>query len=230
MARRPRRSATPVGESAGIDVHDEGPRWVSRAAYKLVGAIVRVRSQGAAHRGRRCLDVGASTGGLHPGAPAPRGSPRVVALDVGHDQLVPEIAAEPRVVDLPRTTIRGLAPDDIGGPVDVLVADLSFISLTLVMETCAGLLADGGDMVVLVKPQFEVRSRAAGQGGHRPPAGGPGLGDHRGRRCCDHGRPASPRPGVQPDRGRRGQCRVPSVADPPRRRVDGMGGSGEGSR
>jgi 23S rRNA (cytidine1920-2'-O)/16S rRNA (cytidine1409-2'-O)-methyltransferase len=156
--------STPVEGSTTIEVRAAGPQWVSRAALKLVGAIEAFGPQGLRVAGRRCLDVGASTGGftevlLHHGAAS------VIALDVGHGQLVPELAADPRVDDRPRTTIRGLRPEDIGGVVDLLVADLSFISLTLVLDTCAGLLAGDGEAVVLVKPQFEVGRERLGKGG-----------------------------------------------------------------
>jgi 23S rRNA (cytidine1920-2'-O)/16S rRNA (cytidine1409-2'-O)-methyltransferase len=158
------KPATPVGEDDGIEVREAGPRWVSRAAYKLVGALEEFGPRGLAVAGKRCLDVGASTGGftqvlLHHGAG------HVVALDVGHDQLVPEISGDPRVTDLPRTTVRDLDPGSIGGPVDLLVADLSFISLTLVLDTFARLVTERADLVVLVKPQFEVGRTRLGKGG-----------------------------------------------------------------
>ena len=160
------KSSSPVGPGTPIEVREEGPRWVSRAAYKLVGAFEVFGGGGAGlvAEGKRCLDVGASTGGftqvlLH------RGADHVVALDVGRDQLVPELRADPRVTDRPGTTVRELSPDDIGGPVDLLVADLSFISLTLVLDTFRGLLRDDGDAVVLVKPQFEVGRTRLGKGG-----------------------------------------------------------------
>lgn len=153
-----------VEDDALLEVGQGGPAWVSRAAGKLVGAFAAFGPAGLSARGRRCLDVGASTGGftqvlLHEGAT------QVVALDVGHGQLVPEVAADPRVVERSGTTVRGLRPDAIGGPVDLLVADLSFISLTLVLETFAGLLAPDGDAVVLVKPQFEVGRQRLGKNG-----------------------------------------------------------------
>jgi 23S rRNA (cytidine1920-2'-O)/16S rRNA (cytidine1409-2'-O)-methyltransferase len=93
------------------------------------------------------------------------GAAHVVALDVGHDQLVPEVAGDPRVTERSGTTVRGLEPDDIGGPVELLVADLSFISLTLVLPELRSLLRDDGDAVVLVKPQFEVGRSRLGKGG-----------------------------------------------------------------
>ena len=158
------KPATPVGHADRIEVREDGPRWVSRAAYKLVGALSAFGPDGLTVAGKRCLDVGASTGGftqvlLHHDAA------HVVALDVGHDQLVPELADDPRVTDLPRTTVRGLTAADIGGEVDLLVADLSFISLTLVLDAFRGLLLDSGDAVVLVKPQFEVGRTRLGKGG-----------------------------------------------------------------
>ena len=161
---RATKAATPVAADDRIDVREEGPRWVGRAAYKLVGALEAFGPHGLTVAGRRCLDVGASTGGftqvlLHHGAA------HVTALDVGHDQLAPEVAGDDRVTDRSGTTVRGLAPDDIGGPVDLLVADLSFISLTLVVADLARLLDERGDAVVLVKPQFEVGRTRLGKGG-----------------------------------------------------------------
>ena len=156
--------STPVRPEDDLVVRDAGPRWVSRAAHKLVGAFETFGAEGLSAEGKRCLDVGASTGGftqvlLHHGAA------HVVALDVGHGQLVPELGGDPRVEDRSRTTVRELTAEDIGGPVDLLVADLSFISLTLVLETFRALVWDEGDALVLVKPQFEVGRTRLGKGG-----------------------------------------------------------------
>lgn len=158
------KGSAPVHLDDVLDVRQAGPRWVSRAAYKLVGAFEVFGEQGLSAEGKRCLDVGASTGGftqvlLHHDAA------HVVALDVGHDQLVRVLVDDPRVTDRSRTTVRGLVADQIGGAVDLLVADLSFISLTLVLETFRGLLRDTGDALVLVKPQFEVGRTRLGKGG-----------------------------------------------------------------
>ncbi|WP_235543666.1 TlyA family RNA methyltransferase [Phycicoccus sp. Soil803] len=158
------KPSLPVTPGQVIEVREEGPRWVSRAAYKLLGALETFGPRGLVVTGRRCLDVGASTGGftqvlLHHGAS------HVIALDVGHGQLVPALADDPRVTDRSRTTVRDLRAGDLGGAVDLLVADLSFISLTLVLETFRGLLTDEGDAVVLVKPQFEVGRTRLGKGG-----------------------------------------------------------------
>ena len=93
------------------------------------------------------------------------GASHVIALDVGTGQLDPEVASDPRVEERSGTTVRGLTADDIGGPVDLVVADLSFISLTLVIPTLSRLVTDGGDVVLLVKPQFEVGRPALGKRG-----------------------------------------------------------------
>jgi 23S rRNA (cytidine1920-2'-O)/16S rRNA (cytidine1409-2'-O)-methyltransferase len=160
---RARKPAQPVGEDTELGV-DDAPRWVGRAAHKLAAALETWRPEGLAVAGRRCLDAGASTGGFTQ-VLLGEGAAHVVAVDVGHGQLVPEIASDHRVEDRSGTTVRGLGPEDVGGPVDVLVADLSFISLTLVVPDLAGLLVPGGDAVLLVKPQFEVGRARLGSSG-----------------------------------------------------------------
>jgi 23S rRNA (cytidine1920-2'-O)/16S rRNA (cytidine1409-2'-O)-methyltransferase len=143
----------------------EGPQpWVSRGAYKLEAALAGFGPQGLVVSGKRCLDVGASTGGftqvlLHGGAS------HVTALDVGHGQLAPGLARDPRVVEESGTTIRALRPGDLGPLFDVVVADLSFLSLRLALPPIAGQLAQGGDAVLLVKPQFEVGREHVGRSG-----------------------------------------------------------------
>ena len=162
--RRATKPATPVAAGDLIEVREDGPRWVSRAAYKLVGALEAFGPRGLTVTGRRCIDVGASTGGftqvlLHHGAA------HVTAVDVGHGQLVADLARDPRVTERSGTTVRGLRPEEVGGPFDLLVADLSFISLTLVLDTFRELLTGAGEAVVLVKPQFEVGRTRLGKGG-----------------------------------------------------------------
>lgn len=154
--------AVPPG--AVVDVRGDGPLWVSRSAAKLVGAFAVFGPQGLSALGRRCADLGASTGGftevlLHEGAE------HVVAVDVGHGQLVPALAADPRVTELSGLTVRGLTGEQIGGAVDLAVADLSFISLALVLPEIARLLAPTADAVLLVKPQFEVGRERLGKNG-----------------------------------------------------------------
>lgn len=153
-----------VAVHADLTVLEAGPRWVGRAAHKLAAALAAWGPEGLDASGRRCIDVGASTGGFTQVLLA-AGATTVVAVDVGHGQLAPELARDPRVEELSGTTVRGLRPDDIGGPGELVVADLSFISLALVMQDLRGLLAPGGDLVALVKPQFEVgRGRLNRQG------------------------------------------------------------------
>lgn len=168
VARKP---SQPVDADTHVTVDDAGPRWVGRGALKLLAALDTWGPQGLTADGRRCIDVGASTGGFTQ-VLLRRGAARVVAVDVGHGQLVPELAADPRVEDRPGTTVRGLHAEDVGGPADLVVADLSFISLTLVTADLARLTAPDGDLVVLVKPQFEVgRERLARDGVVTDPRG-----------------------------------------------------------
>lgn len=158
------KPSRPVADGEPITVEVAGPRWVGRAAHKLVAALQAWGPDGLRVAGRRCIDVGASTGGFTQVLLAD-GAQHVAAVDVGHGQLVPEVAADPRVDEHSGTTIRGLDPSDIGGPADLVVADLSFISLTLVLADLARLMGPGADLVVLVKPQFEVGRRRLGRQG-----------------------------------------------------------------
>jgi 23S rRNA (cytidine1920-2'-O)/16S rRNA (cytidine1409-2'-O)-methyltransferase len=159
-----RKCAQPVDETTPITVDVERPRWVSRAAEKLEGAFVAFGSLGLTAEGLRCLDVGASTGGFTQ-VLLDRGAAHVTALDVGHNQLAPEVSADRRVEERSGTTVRGITPENLGGPFDVIVADLSFISLTLVLGTLASLLTPIGTVVLLVKPQFEVGRQRLGKKG-----------------------------------------------------------------
>ena len=149
------KAAAPTDDSAAIVVSDERPRWVGRAAHKLEHAFASWEARGLSAEGRHCLDVGASTGGFSQ-VLLSRGAAHVVALDVGHGQLVPEIRDDPRVTERSGTSIRDVAPGDVDGPFDLVVGDLSFISLTLVLAPIAALARPGADVVLLVKPQFEV--------------------------------------------------------------------------
>ncbi|UYQ78592.1 TlyA family RNA methyltransferase [Glutamicibacter sp. JL.03c] len=131
----------------------EGEEYVSRAGHKLAGALDVFTSIDPA--GLRCLDAGASTGGFTD-VLLRRGAEHVVAADVGHGQLVAEIRENPRVSVHEGLNVRYLTLDDIGGVVDLVVADLSFISLRLVIDALAGATKPGGSLVLMVKPQFEV--------------------------------------------------------------------------
>lgn len=129
--------------------------WVSRASAKLLGALADLPGGGPRLEGARAADVGACTGGFTQ-VLLRGGATHVVAVDVGHDQLAPELRVDPRVVDLSGVNARDLTEEVIGGLVDILVADLSFISLTVVMPRLAQLVRPGGDLLLLIKPQFEV--------------------------------------------------------------------------
>ena len=147
----------------------DGPTWASRGGHKLDAAIDRWH---LVIEGRRCLDAGASTGGFTDVLLA-RGARQVVAVDVGRGQLLDRLRRDPRVVVHDRTNIRTADLDALGAPFDVVVADLSFISLRTVAPVLAGAMAStGADMVVLVKPQFEAGRAvvARGRGVVRDPA------------------------------------------------------------
>ncbi|MDO5628418.1 MAG: TlyA family RNA methyltransferase [Mobilicoccus sp.] len=158
------RPATPVPEGAAVVLsEDDASRWVGRAALKLVAATELFPEFAAAVDGARCLDVGASTGGFTQ-VLLEHGAAHVIALDVGHDQLAPAVRDDPRVEERSGVNIRNVGPDAIT-PVDILVGDLSFISLTLVADILRSLLAPDGQAVLLVKPQFEVGRARLGKSG-----------------------------------------------------------------
>ena len=139
-------------------------RYASRGAFKLLGALTEFEPQGLSVKSRRALDAGASTGGFTD-ILLKRGAAEVVAVDVGYGQLVWELQQDPRVTVHDRTNVRNLSLDQIGAPVDVVVADLSFISLVLVLPALVSVIAPDADMVLMVKPQFEVGREKLGAGG-----------------------------------------------------------------
>jgi 23S rRNA (cytidine1920-2'-O)/16S rRNA (cytidine1409-2'-O)-methyltransferase len=143
---------------------DPVTEYVSRGGHKLAGALAAFGVDGPAVAGRRCLDAGASTGGFTD-VLLRAGAAQVVAVDVGYGQLAWPIRTNDKVVVLERTNVRTLTPDMIGGVVDLTVADLSFISLRLVLPALAGCTAPDGDLALMVKPQFEVGKERVGSGG-----------------------------------------------------------------
>lgn len=162
------KSSTEVGEASRLDVSaDAGVHYVSRAAFKLAGALDACTPHGLTVAGRRALDAGASTGGFTQ-VLLERGVDHVLAVDVGHGQLAPLLGENPRVTSVEGFNLRHLSPDtDLGVPassVDLVVADLSFISLTLVIDPLVSFAAPGADFLLMVKPQFEVGRR--GLDGH----------------------------------------------------------------
>lgn len=156
------KPATAVAVTARLAVADAGERtWVSRGAHKLIGAL---DAFGIEVGGRRALDAGASTGGFTE-VLLDRGAAKVVAVDVGYGQLAWSLRSDPRVHVIERTNVRDLTAEKIGGPVDVIVADLSFISLSTVLPALTTCADPRADIVPMVKPQFEVGRTRVGAGG-----------------------------------------------------------------
>lgn len=159
----------PAVEDAGATQDRGAAAWilrgrVGRGAVKLEHALATWGPEGLSVAGARCLDVGASTGGFTQ-VLLEHEAEHVVALDVGRGQLHARLRDDPRVTDVSQTSIRDVRPGDLGEPFQVVVADLSFISLSLVLPAVARLLTEGGHAVLLVKPQFEVGRHALGRGG-----------------------------------------------------------------
>jgi 23S rRNA (cytidine1920-2'-O)/16S rRNA (cytidine1409-2'-O)-methyltransferase len=155
------RPTTLVSPADPITLSGPATRFVSRGGDKLDGALARLDVEVA---GRRWLDAGASTGGftdrlLQGGAAA------VIAADVGYGQLDWRLRRDERVVVIERLNLRTLTPDRLPWPPEGVVADLSFISLRLVLPALAGVARDDADFVVMVKPQFEVGRDSIGKGG-----------------------------------------------------------------
>jgi 23S rRNA (cytidine1920-2'-O)/16S rRNA (cytidine1409-2'-O)-methyltransferase len=170
-AGRVRLRGTVAGKPAAmVDLADpiqvtdpgHGDDLVSRGGHKLAGALDAFADLSV--QNRRCLDAGASTGGFTD-VLLRRGAAAVVAVDVGYGQLAWRLRTDPRVTVLERTNVRSLTPEAIGGPVEVTVADLSFISLRLVLPALVACTVPEGDVVPMVKPQFEVGRERVGKGG-----------------------------------------------------------------
>lgn len=163
--QRATKPATQVGTDQPVVVRaGDDPGWASRGAHKLLGALAVFEPQGLDVSGRRALDAGASTGGFTD-VLLRRGVAQVVAVDVGYGQLVWRLRDDERVDVHDRTNIRTLTRDAIGGPVDLVVSDLSFISLTVVMPALTALCDEEGDIVLMIKPQFEVGRDNLGKNG-----------------------------------------------------------------
>ncbi|MBA3780501.1 MAG: TlyA family RNA methyltransferase [Nocardioides sp.] len=140
------------------------PEYASRGGHKLSGALDAFVAHGLKVAGKRCLDAGASTGGFTD-VLLKRGAREVVAVDVGYGQLVWRLQTDERVIVHDRTNIRDLSLELIGEPVDLVVGDLSFISLALVLDALFDVMAEGGELALMVKPQFEVGKDRVGKGG-----------------------------------------------------------------
>jgi 23S rRNA (cytidine1920-2'-O)/16S rRNA (cytidine1409-2'-O)-methyltransferase len=156
------KPATQVDAETSIVLQGERDDFVSRGGHKLAGALDVFTE--IVVEGKRSLDAGASTGGFTD-VLLRRGASQVVAVDVGYGQLAWELRQDPRVIILDRTNIRHLTGEMVGEPIDLVVADLSFISLTLVLPALAAVSKPEADFVLMVKPQFEVGRERLGAGG-----------------------------------------------------------------
>jgi 23S rRNA (cytidine1920-2'-O)/16S rRNA (cytidine1409-2'-O)-methyltransferase len=161
------KAATQVEPASPIVVAEGegGPDYASRGGHKLAGALDAFRPRGLGVSGRRCVDAGASTGGFTD-VLLRAGAAHVVAVDVGYGQLAWSLRTDERVTVMDRTNVRDLDPSALpGGPVDVVVGDLSFISLRVVLPALVRCVTADGDLVLMVKPQFEVGRERLGSGG-----------------------------------------------------------------
>lgn len=154
------KPGTKVDDTAEIEIHNK-PRYVSRGGLKLEGAL---KEFPVSPEGKVCLDIGASTGGFTD-CLLQNGAIRVHAVDVGVDQLVDKLRHDSRVVVKEHFNARYMTPEDLGEKVQLIVSDVSFISLTRILPAAYACLEDGGDMLVLVKPQFELQPEDIGPGG-----------------------------------------------------------------
>ena len=158
--RRVEKAGQAVAEDARVRVAEPAQRFVSRGGEKLAGALDEL---GLDPAGKICLDLGASTGGFSD-CLLQRGASKVVAVDVGYGQLDAKLRADPRVRALERTNARLLEPADVPEAVDLVTVDVSFISVTLLLPRIAEI-ASRAELLVMVKPQFEVGRERVGKGG-----------------------------------------------------------------
>ncbi len=157
-----------IVDKAGTRITDDSlisvktaERYVGRGGLKLEAALAHFAVDPS---GATCLDIGASTGGFTD-CLLQHGAARVWAIDVGHSQLDWKIRSDPRVIVREKLNARNLSRDDIPDPIAVCVIDVSFISLSLILPPAAALLSNGGVIISLIKPQFELRKEQVGRGG-----------------------------------------------------------------
>lgn len=159
---KPARQIDPA--QAIVVVPGETEDYASRGGHKLAGVLDLLGDKAPLIQGKRCLDAGASTGGFTD-VLLRRGAEKVLAVDVGYGQLRWELQNDPRVEVYDRCNIRYLRLEQIGQPADLIVSDLSFISLTMVIEPLKNCAHRGSDFLLMVKPQFEIGKEELGAGG-----------------------------------------------------------------
>ncbi len=180
--RRVAKNGDEVPPQAQIELLDTAEaRYVSRGGLKLEGAL---RASGLDVEGKHCLDVGQSTGGFTD-CLLQHGAAQVTGVDVGHGQLHEKIRSDPRVRAIEKLNARELTAAQVGDGFDIVTGDLSFISLTLVLPALAPLPKPGGDLLLLVKPQFELQPGQVGKGGIVTDASLYAVVERRIRDCCE---------------------------------------------
>lgn len=162
VVQKPARQMDPV--QALLVREERGEEYASRGAYKLLGALETLAESAPRIAGRRCLDAGASTGGFTD-VLLRKGAAHVVAVDVGYGQIAWRLREDPRVTVIERTNVRTLDPQLVAPAPELVVGDLSFISLTLVIPALVRAAAGDADFLLMVKPQFEVGKDKLGRGG-----------------------------------------------------------------
>lgn len=155
------KAGTSFEETAKIEVRGSTLKYVSRGGLKLEKAMTHF---GATLEGKVCMDVGASTGGFTD-CMLQNGAVKVYSVDVGHGQLAWKLRNDPRVVCMEKTNIRYVVPEDIGDKIEFVSVDVSFISLTKVLGPVKNLMAEDGQIVCLIKPQFEAGREKVGKKG-----------------------------------------------------------------
>ncbi len=156
-----RKASQGVLSSAQISIADRATHYVSRAAWKLVHGLDHFAIQA---KGKTCIDLGASTGGFTQ-VLLERGAAHVTAIDVGHGQMAPEIASDPRVTVREGINARHLTAEHLPPHPELIVCDVSFISLPLALPPVLKIAPDSAALLALIKPQFEVGKEALGKGG-----------------------------------------------------------------
>lgn len=159
--QREDKAGTFFAPSVNIEIHGNTLRYVSRGGLKLEKAMAQF---GIVLDDKVCMDIGASTGGFTD-CMLQNGASKVYAVDVGYGQFAWKLRQDPRVVCMEKTNIRYVTPEDIADALDFASVDVSFISLTKVLEPAKELLKDGAEMVCLIKPQFEAGKEKVGKKG-----------------------------------------------------------------